>query len=532
MNDAVKRILVQRNLDPNDFEQPGVIELIKHPLSEIWTTVYASPDGVTGAPAIFCCFAELNHRPQILDGCDWLKHATDFTPGFCISAGSTQFELSCHDGFHFIVMEQYFHSLGENQLHLNQEFALVFELYRGSDGNYYSIDECGGREIAVEFSERRVRVKTKYLHRYMCAKQVLFLQFIDSRISTPGHYPFNANLLDSDSETGSNYTFTRSYLGAAPDEYVLSMIYARSFMEPGPVEHCGLWPYDNKEEQYPEFIIKELPDGTYEQYTCEESKLANYFGANPGAPHYLTPVFFNPSVLDKYRRDEHFDVTERRLTCESEWSIEIDNVIPSRVMVFLGDLGRDLPESERLHFKAHEISPAGQSISEEVFANDFLNCWVDSSGPISNLSNAREALNNAWKTSFGSPLYRSIHHDELSLLKQIRIPASNGNEEFDTVVLNLTKLLIDYIDVSQFADYEIDGGINKLETFLSENGISTDLSPLRDLQSLRSSGIAHAKGKNYEKLKKRILTGNNASDVASLIERLTTMMIDLTSEIG
>ena len=532
MNDAVKRILTSRDLNPDDFEQHQVIELIKNPLSDVWTTVYAHSDEVYGSPAIFCCLAELEHRADILDGSDWLKHADSFTPGFCISAGSTRFEPSCHDAFHFIIMEQYFHSLNEAQLHLNQEFALIFELYRASDGNYYSIDECGGRELVVEFSDHQVRAKTKYLLRYMCAKQLLFVQFIDSRVSTPGSYPFHTDLFDSDSEVGANYRFDRWYQGNESEKYLLSMIYARSFVEPGPVEDCGLWPYDEEDEKYPEFIISELPDGSYERFTCDESKLANYFGANPDAPHYLTPVYFKPSVLDKYRRDKHYNVSERRLSCGSQWGIEIDNVIPSRVMVFLGDLGRDLPESERSYFLAFEMSPADQCISEEVIANDFFNCWVDTSGPIGNLLNAREELDDKWRASFGVPLYRPFHKDESDIAKCIHAPTSSGREEFDTVILNLTKMMVDYIDESQFSCPDEKGSINKLEAFLINNGIDVDLSPLRDLQNLRSASVAHSKGKKHDKLVGSVITGDNASDTMSLIERLTSMVNIMAAAIG
>lgn len=529
MNEIAKKILAHHGIDPEAFEQPQVIELIKNPLSDIWTTVYTHSDELFSTPSIFCCFVELSHRDHILDGCNWLKHPDSFTPGFSESGNSVQFEPSNYDGFHFIIAEQYFYSLNEAQLHLNQEFALLFELFRGNDGNYYSIDDCGRREMVVEFLESQVNIKTKFLIRYMSARQLLFVQFIDSRVSTPGHYPFNAELIDTESDTGSNYTYTRWFQGKEDENYLHSMIHARSFVEPKPVTECGLWPYDKGNESYPEFIVRELPDGSFERYTCEESKLANYFGANPGAPHYLTPIYFNPAVLDKYRKDKLFDVTEHRITCGSQWSIAIDNVKPSRVMVYLGDLGRDLPESERLHFLSHEISPADQCISETVFANDFLNCWSDSNGPIGKLLKQRCELNESWKESFGVPLYRELHRDELDIPKRIRIPASSGDEEFDTVILNLTKYLIDYIDEPQFSSYKKGGSINNLEAFLHEKGIQIDLSPLRDLQSIRSTSMAHSKGKKYEKLVGSVITDNHASDVLSLVERLTAMMGDLAS---
>lgn len=43
--------------------------------------------------------------------------------------------------------------------------------------------------------------------------------------------------------------------------------------------------------------------------------------------------------------------------------------------------------------------------------------------------------------------------------------------------------------------------------------------------------MAHAKGKKYEKLKGRLLTGDCPKDVSRLIERITSMMSQLASNI-
>lgn len=61
---------------------------------------------------------------------------------------------------------------------------------------------------------------------------------------------------------------------------------------PKPVEECGYEPYSrNEENEYPEYIIGIDEYGEPRSYTSNPAKLSNYFGANPGAPHYLTPVF-------------------------------------------------------------------------------------------------------------------------------------------------------------------------------------------------------------------------------------------------
>lgn len=197
--------------------------------------------------------------------------------------------------------------------------------------------------------------------------------------------------------------------------------------------------------------------------------------------------------------------------------------------MYLGDLGRDLPDCERGHFLEYAISPTGQVISQEAFANDILNACVKPTGPISRLVFAREKLNETWEKVFGGHLYRGLHPDDADIEKTMRIPASNSREEFDTVVLNLDRYLVEYIDESQFHDSSQNGCINKLEERLQKLGCGVDIAPMHGLHFLSSSSSAHAKGKKYEKAKAQLLSGDSAADIEKLVNRLTAMLNKMTS---
>lgn len=58
MNEIVRKMVSEYKLDPIEFEQHQVVNLIRHPLSDVWTTVYTYSDEIVGTPAIFCCFAD------------------------------------------------------------------------------------------------------------------------------------------------------------------------------------------------------------------------------------------------------------------------------------------------------------------------------------------------------------------------------------------------------------------------------------------------------------------------------------------
>lgn len=532
MDERILTIADRIGCDIRNISQEQVIEIIKDPFRSSWTDVYSASGELPESLHMFSCFATPELKTCILSGQDWLKHADGFTPGFSVSSEETVYESPCSDGFEFLVAEQYFHALDEEQLILNHEFILLLGLYRGSDGNYYEIDESGEKSLVVDVSNKRVRVKTKLLMSYMNAKQLLYVQFVDSRVSTAVHYPHGAECISHDEYHGDTYNYFVNIQTTSAEDYLFSMIYARSIVLLGPIQECGIWPFEKCIEEYPEFIIGELPDGSFVRFTCEESKLSNYFGANPGAPHYLTPVFFKPAVLDRYRKRENFEVTERRIRCGSQWSVEIDNIIPGRVMVYLGDLGRDLPETERKHFLAYEMSPSNQRVAEEVIAQDFFCAWIEETeGPISRFQLAYIGLNKSWANRFGTSLFRVMHPDDANLIKQIRIPTINSSEEYETVIQSLARLLVDYIDQAQFPKSSTTGSINKLKEFLQSQGINIDCSPLHDLQNLRSTGVAHAKGEKYDKTKAQLLSGNSINDVAIIIDRLTNFMQELSNSL-
>jgi hypothetical protein len=56
-------------------------------------------------------------------------------------------------------------------------------------------------------------------------------------------------------------------------------------------------------DQYETFIVGTDDEGESVIHTCDPDTLANYFGKNPAAPHYLTPVSFERRVFDKYYAD-------------------------------------------------------------------------------------------------------------------------------------------------------------------------------------------------------------------------------------
>ena len=132
--------------------------------------------------------------------------------------------------------------------------------------------------------------------------------------------------------------------------------------------------------EYVEFIIGVDDSGEPTTYTSNPSALANFFGANPNAPNFLTPIHFGKDVLDKYyQKPSKYSVKSGFLHCGHEWGLPMDDNHNDKVCAWLGDLGR-IPYDEQLHWRAHNIPPSG-TLSKKFYANQILAEPTDSNRP-------------------------------------------------------------------------------------------------------------------------------------------------------
>lgn len=240
--------------------------------------------------------------------------------------------------------------------------------------------------------------------------------------------------------------------------------------------------------------------------TSDPDKLANYFGKNPESPHYLTPVFFRRDVLDKYYADpDRYSVEDGYIRCAGLWGLRLDNDIPDHVMVFLGDLGRDIPLSEARYWRSFNIPPQ-EKVSQTLIKRAFLGTFADPTSVDLRFARVYAQTNEEWKNAYGWPLFRPLHEDDAHFLTKLHVPAGDSQSEFDEQVLYLAKILVDYLnerEITKALKSPVKGekGLAKLERLLDETGVAkpaTMIRPLANVQGLRSRGSAHAKGADFD----------------------------------
>jgi hypothetical protein len=263
--------------------------------------------------------------------------------------------------------------------------------------------------------------------------------------------------------------------------------------------------FGRQKKQYIDFVIGADDNGEDALFTCNEAELSNYFGANPGAPNYLTPVCFRKEVLNKYySQPEKYTVSDGYLSCGALWSLYIDNNHPEAVMVFLGDLGR-LSHTEQMYWRGFNL-PSGK-MSRVAFKRSILGQFTAPEAADLYFKQKFLAFNQYWKKKFGWDLFRPLTGKDEYAFNILRVPLTNDQREFDEQIAMLTKVFIDSLNEKEIAkgikNKENAKGLDKFETWLQSQHFRSDpmMLFLRKLQALRSASTAHRKGDTYEKLK-------------------------------
>ncbi len=508
-----------------------------------WTIVYDSWHDSDHNGGRFAAFASPTYHERAMQSAGWDLSKGSGGPGFSqLHDGTdlvTTYERnSAGPDIEPLVIVQYMEGVVPDAYLISEEFRLLMNLWEDrTTGNFYSIKDDGSKELAIEFTAKQIRIRTPILRRYQAARQIDLLLFADTRvyINTDESRETFDELAQEDHVEGDAVVFVGIGDSGMGKERVFSRMLVKRVLRPPPQDESGIWPWDDEDEEYPEFTIGEDENGRPVKFTCDPEQLANYFGKNPEAPHYLTPVFFRPAVLKRYYDDPAlYSVSDGRLRCASLWEVQIDNGNPKVVMVFLGDIGRDIPGSHRDYWRSFNIAPVDK-MSESTYRRSFLAQFAESENPEHIFKNAYLALQRAWVETWGWGLYQEPEGNDAEILQRVRIPLNDSVTEFEAQLLNLAKLLIDLLDeaalVANLPPIRNEKGIQKFERFLkrvSYSNVDRDIKLLRRIQNLRSRIAAHPSGSSGQAFLAEQLGGQSKPDfIEHLMEEASQMFSDL-----
>ena len=437
------------------------------------------------------------------------------------------------NGVEPLIIDRNFHRLREDYREISEEFRLFHELYhdRKTD-QYLKMDDAGNEEVVAVVKPDHIQIRLKEIRQFLAIKEMhLAIQFVFSETSLHSLEELELQAGDENKHNGL-MCWMRRYgdLNSTANCWAFSRLVGKRLVEPLPKAKSGFWPFaEETEENFVEFIIDVDENGDEVYATC-----------NPhGGIEYLTPVHFSKKVLDKYyQAPRKYSVEDTYFGCGSLWGAYIDNHHKDRVCMWLGDLGRDLPYSEQQHWRLHNIPPT-DGISKTFFDRQLGAQFKNSDMPEHIFEQRYRDLQKMSQDNLGEQWLLPLNTADTFHLQGMRIPATDEQRDFDEVVLSLTKVLIDSLNEAYLKKmipfekrkkFKDKHGIAGLEAALHLNGITDGddhLDFLRKLQSLRSSGSAHRKGRNYEKIAKHFgIENQNLRDVFTGILNSATNVLN------
>ena len=415
------------------------------------------------------------------------------------------------NGIEPLVIWRSFNGMRPSFLELAQEFRFYHNLYpEPSKKRFIHIDANGDESEAARYRDDFMEVRTDLLRRFCAAKQMALAVYVESFRYSRSTL---AELGISESRTHERGEYFHFPLAVVPEDIALEkkfetcglVVGGKKYILPEPMPSED----DAKGEYYHEFTIGTDTAGKPERCTCDPEKLEDYFGKNPESPHYLTPVFFRPEVLAKYYAEpSKYSVEDGYLRCGALWGLRMDNDHTDYVVVWLGDLGRDLSETERHYWLSFNIPPEGRGISRTNFRRAMLGLPAGPKRPDLVFKHEYERFNREFREETKADFFLPLHPDDEHFLTGLRLLAKDNQAEFDSQLLALTKVLVDSLNEKEIAKGlttlgKDEKGISKVEKFFVERGV-TGFEPhikfLRVLQELRSKSAAHRKGSSYDKL--------------------------------
>ena len=266
------------------------------------------------------------------------------------------------------------------------------------------------------------------------------------------------------------------------------------------------WSGGSRNKQHVSFIAQDFRHkNAIVEMSTDPTATTNYFEAKKNdLPHELSPAYFRPEVLSKYKTDrEKYIIGDRTISCRTAWTLRSYDVNDAgQVFAYICDL-RDLPHSELLHWKSYnELPKAG--ISKRAFINDFKGDFVDFQHP----RNETFAILREWQQQNIS--WWKAGEEEL--FDRANPPISSSKDEWAEAFMDLAKLIIEGFNF-KFIRNELDKksisyengskSIALLELLLTAHhlaGGAAKLNGLRTIQNIRSKVKGHSNGTDGRKL--------------------------------
>ena len=430
---------------------------------------------------------------------------------------------------------------------LLQEFVHASGIHwLGEQHAYCQVDDNGDIEPVVSITDDRgeghfvlVTCKRKHLERYLAATGNVLVRFFDFMMIGDGFSSWHDGVRER--KAGPHFIFYEQCLhpdghGFTHGTQLLPVTTTRDdlfgdLIDPGP---------GRANREHVSFIIQDWRNDRIVEVSAAPGETSNYFdGKGNELPYELSPAFFNPEVLSRYKADrEKYTIDEARrfISCRGAWELRsYDLNDAGQIFAYLCDL-RYLPYREQQYWRIHNEEPKG-TISQRAIENDFLGEWASYVTPL------ERVLHTVRKWARQKPDWWKIdNEDEIS---QVNTPVSASKDEWGTAFVELSKVIVEGFQISPIRSLLLqkqipfntnDRSLTLIRKLISDqtghDGERLRLEGLRQVQRVRSKVQSHRSGSEADDMAKNAIAQhgtyrghfehvcNQVADELELIEQI------------
>lgn len=405
---------------------------------------------------------------------------------------------------------------GRNYFELGQEYEHLAGIHwRPEKRAYCRFDRHGDLDPVVSITTREdkgsdmalVSFKWEPLEEYLAASNATLVRMFDfTLLRRSGFSGWSGEGPQEFDESDDFFYQQRCMPGNAAYTRGIQIIRPRRSKE---VIYSGItdgW-FGGQGEEHGEFIAYDWRNNCIAKISTAPNATANYFNAAGNSlPFELSPAFFRPEVLSKYKANrEKYTVGERDVSCRATWHLEgFDVNEAGQVHAYICDLRR-LPYTEQLHWLSFNEPPKA-SISKRAVINDFKGEFVTFVDPLQSVL----TILRRWHDT--RVAWWSLR--DARLLVHVNTPLTENRDEWAEAFMDFTKLVVEgleikfiraKLDVAQipYDEKDEDKAITLLGKLLGNAGASGEagqLDGLRTAQRIRSKVKGHTAGSDADQL--------------------------------
>ena len=396
---------------------------------------------------------------------------------------------------------------------INQEYAHLNGIHwRSEHDAFVRYDDSGEIDpivSATHNNDKKVRLvsfKREPLERYLAATDSSIIRRFDFTLLKRGSFSGWSDNPENFIEENKNFYYRQKIEGSAAytaGRQIIQLSRVKGEIFKKMKESF----FGEPTQEYAEFIIQDWRNGLITRVSTNPKDTTNYFEAkNNSLPFELSPAFFRPDVLLKYKADrDKYTLTEREISCRAAWYLRAYDINDAgQVHAYICYL-RNLPYSEQQYWASFNEEPKA-GISTRAVTTDFHGEFTDIISPLSKVLR----VVHDWHQKQTS--WWSLKDEDL--LKQVNLPITSNKDEWAEAFMGMSKLINEGFNVKVIRS-EMDkksisydnkeGSLSLLEKLIGHEDEEKRLEGLRESQLIRTKVKGHSNGIEAKKIEKNVL---------------------------